>query len=225
MIAKLINVIEESDYVKTFYFKPEKPIRHVAGQFIELTIPHNNPDTRGVKRWFTISSAPGHEVFSITTKFSDKPSSFKAKLLKLNTEDEVIISEAMGDFVLPKKEDVNLVFIAGGIGITPFHSIIQWLLDTNQSRKIELIYSVNNENEVIFNSAINQNFIDLHLRVGLPNLTVSEINKIIDNITKKQIYISGPEAMTESLVDQFKGIGINQDKLITDYFPGYGSTI
>lgn len=225
MIAKLYNVIEESDNIRTLYFQPERPIRHIAGQFVEITIPHSNPDDRGIKRWFTISSAPGHEHFSITTKFSDRPSSFKAKLLDLSSGDEVIVSEAMGDFVLPKNEEINLVFIAGGIGITPFHSIIQWLIETNQTRKIELIYSVNNENEVVFKNTIKQNFIKLNIRVGLPNLTVADLEKYILNIDNKQIFISGPEAMTESLVEQFRGIGITQDKLITDYFPGYGNLI
>jgi len=56
----------------------------------------------------------------------------------------------MGDFVLPKQSERPVVFIAGGIGITPFHSIIKWLNKTKQVRDITFIYSVSNEKEIIF---------------------------------------------------------------------------
>ena len=132
MIATLHHVVDETPVIRTFFFKSERPLRYVAGQFIELTLPHADPDDRGTRRWFTLSSAPSHELISITTKHAEKPSTFKQKLWSLEPGDTVDISEPMGDFVLPKDSTQPLVWIAGGLGITPFHSIVQWLQDTKK---------------------------------------------------------------------------------------------
>ena len=48
----------EAETIRTFYFRPVTPVQYTAGQFIELTLPHERPDKRGMKRWFTLSSAP-----------------------------------------------------------------------------------------------------------------------------------------------------------------------
>src|SRR4051812_34213512 len=118
----------EAANITTFFFRPEKPVQYTAGQFTELYLPHNNPDKRGIKRWFTISSSPSEELLSITTKFTpEKGSSFKETLRKLVPGTEVHLEEPMGDFVLPKLIQTPLIFVAGGIGITPFHSILEWL--------------------------------------------------------------------------------------------------
>jgi ferredoxin-NADP reductase len=70
--------------IQTFWFKPDKPVRYVAGQFIELTLPHDNPDKRGIKRWFTLSSSPTEPLISITTKHAENiVSSFKQNLFNL----------------------------------------------------------------------------------------------------------------------------------------------
>ncbi len=48
--------------IKTFWWKPERPVRYTAGQFIELMLPHENSDKRGSKRWFTLSSSPSEDL-------------------------------------------------------------------------------------------------------------------------------------------------------------------
>lgn len=222
MKAQLHHVHDESSTIRTFFFRPERTLRFVAGQFIELTLPHADADDRGVKRWFTLSSAPGHELISITTKHADQSSTFKQRLWSLSPGDDVDISEAMGDFVLPKDDTQKLIWIAGGVGITPFHSIVQWLIDTKQSRRIQFLYSVQKQDDVVFSDTWNQPYIDAQYFVNEPSLTAQKIVELVDGIDGKQIFISGPEPMTEAIVEQFKNeYGITQDQLITDYFPGY----
>ncbi len=221
MIAKFSHSVDEADNITSFFFIPERPLRFVAGQFIEMTLPHANPDSRGVKRWFTLSSAPGHQQLSITTKHALNPSSFKQALWNLNADDQVSISESMGDFVLPKDETIGLVFIAGGIGITPFHSIVRWLEDTKQTRSIQLIYSSHSQQEIVFSDLFYKPYIQRIEIIDKPKLTAVKIVDLVDGIHGKQVFISGPEPMTESIVEQFKTLGVTQDQLITDYFPGY----
>lgn len=222
MQATLHHVQQENESIQTFYFQPEAMMRCVAGQFIELTLPHASPDERGIRRWFTLSSAPGHELVSITTRRAKQSSSFKQALFSLKPGDALEISEPMGDFVLPINPQTPLVFIAGGIGITPFHSIIQSLLDKKEERSIQFLYSVKTEGDQIFNQVFQQPFIEKHLFAGQPRLSAQQIVDVVKGIEGKQLFISGPEPMTEAIVDEFKSqFEMTQDQLITDYFPGY----
>src|ERR1035437_6534264 len=110
MKAVLTRRHHESDNIISFWFEPEKPMNYLAGQFIEINLPHPSSDDRGVKRWFTLSSSPSDApLVSITTKFNDKSSSFKAALKNLKPGDMVDMSEPMGDFVLPKDPSIPLV--------------------------------------------------------------------------------------------------------------------
>ena len=58
-----------AENIKTFWFVPKKPMDYIAGQFIEMTLPHDHPDERGQKHWFTLSSSPTEPLISITNKF------------------------------------------------------------------------------------------------------------------------------------------------------------
>ena len=137
--------------IYTFLFKPGTKVRYIAGQSTELKIPHGNTDSRGNKRWFTLSSSPTDYMLSITTKFSDKNgSSFKKALLGLKPDTILDMAVPMGDFVLPKDASIPLFFVAGGIGCTPFHSIIKYLGNTNEQRDIQLLYAANELEEVAF---------------------------------------------------------------------------
>src|SRR5579862_735458 len=117
MKVRLDHTNQEAANITTFWFKPLQQLTYTAGQYIELTLPHDRPDDRGIKRWFTLSSAPGGDLVSITTKFAgEKSSTFKRSLFGLSPGAELHMSEASGDFVLPKDSSIPLVLVAGGIG-------------------------------------------------------------------------------------------------------------
>src|SRR5688572_28479949 len=139
-----------AENIKTFWFKPAKPVHYVAGQFTELYLPHDGADDRGTRRWFTLSSSPTEPLVSITTKFSDPGSSFKRTLAGLKPGTALALASPMGDFVLPKDASRPLVFVAGGMGITPMRSMIKYLLDCHEQRDIHLIYAVTKREELAF---------------------------------------------------------------------------
>ncbi len=222
----------EASNITTFYFKPEKPVRYTAGQFIELTVKHPRPDKRGIKHWFTLSSSPTDPLLTITTKFAgDKSSSFKRALFGLKPGTELLMSEPMGDFVLPKLIQTPLVFVAGGIGLTPFHSMLSWLVATGEQRPIKFLYGVRTEDEIIFQ--------DTFAKAGVyPTVIVSEPSAawggergrlstdLILGLEKPTedslIYVSGPEPLVESLEKDLKKAGIKKNQLVLDFFPNYG---
>src|SRR5688572_27736052 len=137
--------------IKTFWFRPERKVRYIAGQFTEIYLPHDDADDRGIRRWFTLSSSPTDDLVSITTKFaSHRSSTFKQHLSDLKPGTPLKLADPMGDFVLPKDPGIPIVFVAGGMGITPMHSMVKWLEDTGEKRDVHLIYAVTEEDELAF---------------------------------------------------------------------------
>lgn len=231
MTVTFERVVEEADNISTFYFSSSKAVHYTAGQFIELTIKHNHPDSRGIKRWFTLSSSPTDDLLSITTKFArENGSSYKKALKKLKPGDEAEMSEPMGDFVLPKLIQTPLVFVAGGIGITPFKSILSWLNKVQEERPIKLLVGVNNEDEMVFQDIIHKSKIHYTTIVKNPSsawggeigvLSAEMILGLEEPTEDTLIYISGPEPMVEKLEKDLKKAGINKHQLVLDFFPNY----
>lgn len=222
---------DEAANIRTFFFRPEKPVQYTAGQFTEWTLPHANPDKRGVKRWFTISSSPTETLLSLTTKQADKDgSSFKKALFKMEPGHELTIAEPMGDFVLPKLIQTPLIFVAGGIGITPFHSILEWLAATGEQRPIKLIYGVHSEDEIIFQSTFDKAGQHATIVVGEPDpawggergqLSANLILGLEKPSDDTLVYVSGPEPMVEALERDLKKAGLNKNQFVGDFFPNY----
>jgi glycine betaine catabolism B len=232
MKATFVRCHPEAANITTFYFKPEQPIYFTAGQFTEWTLKHKNADDRGANRWFTISSSPKDELITITTKFADKPSSYKKALRNMKSGDKIQISDAMGDFVLPKIIQTPLIFVAGGIGITPFHSILSWLAETKETRPIKLIYAVNTEDEIIFDELITSSGIDSTIIVKEPSaawggergqLNAELIMGLGEPSDDALVYVSGPEPMVEKLQKDLKSAGLKQNQFVGDFFPNYTS--
>lgn len=213
---------EVAKNIKTFWFKPKSPIRFIAGQFIELYLPHDRPDSRGEKRWFTLSSSPKDVMVSVTVKLNPASSTFKKTLQALEPGAELDMASPMGDFILPKDRSIPLLFVAGGVGCTPFHSIIKYLHDTGEKRDITLIYAANSKEELAFVpefEKLNDRFITL---IDEP-LTAQKILKIAGDDAGQYIYLSGPEPLVEVLDKDLKAKGIDPQHLRTDFFPGYSS--
>lgn len=231
MRVTLDHVEEVAKNTMTFWFKPDRSVRYTAGQFIELSLPHDNADKRGIKRWFTLSSSPTENLLAITTKRTpENGSSFKEKLFSLKPGDTVMMSEPMGDFVLPIDTSVPLVFIAGGIGITPMRSMVKWLLDSQQQRTIHLMYAANHVEDVAFRDLFNEYGVPTDIFLTDPpkrwqertgRLDAAAVLEISPNIDRKLYFISGPEPMVESLEKDMKNNGVDKRRIVCDFFPNY----
>jgi len=234
MQATFDHVVDEAENIKTFWFKPDKPTRYTAGQFIELTIFHDNADKRGQKRWFTLSSSPTEEMLSVTTKFAlENGSTFKQAMQSLQAGQIVRMSEAMGDFVLPKDASKPVIFVAGGIGVTPMRSMIKDMVDKAGKRDVTLLYSAKSGNEFAFTELFKHADITYTPIVSGDDpkwqgergyVTAEAILAIQQTKAESYIYLSGPEPMIQALVADMKKQGVDKKRLVTDYFPGYTTT-
>lgn len=229
MRATLDHTEMVTAYATTFWFKPEHLVRYIAGQFTELYLPHNNPDSRGERRWFTLSSSPTEPLLAITTNFAKTESStFKQALLHLAPGDTVSLAEPMGDFVLPKDPLVPLVFVAIGVGITPLRSMVTWLRDSGGVRDITLIYAVRSPDEL----AYQQLFAEYNLRFvplvkNPPSTWKGETGAptaeyILAHAKKTAlVYVSGPEQLVEVLQHDLQATHFDMSRLVVDFFHGY----
>lgn len=225
----------ENRNVRTFWFKPVQPVRYTAGQFIELYLPHKDADERGEKRWFTLSSAPTEALISITTRYAGENSStFKQHLWRLQPGTRLRIMEPMGDFVLPKQQDIPLVFVAGGIGVTPFRSMIQWLTDTGEARSIKVLLAANEPADIVFEDLFrNYGAMVTLIASEAPRgwkgvsgqLSAEKILAVTGNGQNKRIYVSGPEPMVEALEKGLLAHGFAKSQLVFDFFPGYQANL
>ncbi|MGI8633798.1 MAG: FAD-dependent oxidoreductase [Segetibacter sp.] len=212
--------------VQTFVFTSHKPLSWQAGQLIHYTLPHDNPDDRGIERWFTIASAPSEKEIWITTRiFGDKASSFKKALQTLKDGDIVKADAPEGDFVV-KDLAKQYVFIAGGIGITPVRSILHQLDFEDKSIKAQLLYANRSQHDIPFQaeleslSAKHETF-NITYFIGDNHVDQAVIKKYNDSHTKPNFYLSGPEPMVASVKKLVEKSSVPDSRITVDDFPGY----
>ena len=216
-----------------FSFTPTKKISYEPGQYMELTLPHKQKDGRGQRRIFSMTSAPHEPTIRFGIKFYEPSSSFKSALLALPPQAVITATGINGSFVLPKDTAQPLLFIAGGIGITPFISHLLAMHEHNEKRDVILLYSVSSPKEIAYAVLLKK----LGVRVILvtetsaqsvnPNwqvydqarITKNLMEQAVPDIAKRAVYVSGPPLMITGITRSLKKLGVKRIK--TDYFTGY----
>ena len=222
--------------VYDFIFQTKYPIKFKPGQYMEWTLGHKKPDNRGNRRYFTIASSPTEPGALLGVKFYGQPSSFKQTLAQLAPGDEIVAGQLAGDFTLPANKNQKIVFLAGGIGITPFRSMIKYLVDKNERRDIALFYSNRTAEEVayydIFDEAQNnlgiKTVYTLTDKNQLPKNWGGEVGHVNRGMISKEVpdykerifYISGSQNMVDAFKAMLLSMGVNRTKIKTDFFPG-----
>ncbi len=224
----------------TFYFDRIKrgsleKFDFSAGQYIRITLPIENPDERGTSRYFTISSSPTDlEYLTITTKIIQ--SSFKLKFKSLVENERVSFFGPLGSMFVSENDQDGIVFLAGGIGITPAHSMLRYIDSKKININFTLIVSFSFKDEVIFYEELKQ--------IESRNLTVKVIysltkeenlysefekGRINEEMIKKytqeslssKYFIAGPPGMNEKMSKLASDMGIPTEKIVIENFTGY----
>src|SRR3989344_7842471 len=128
--AKLVGnkSVAENTYELTFEIV-EPGFSFTAGQYVWVILPkYDYDDPKGERRAFSICSSPANGN-KISIVFRNSDSSYKKTLLKLPVGSEVNISGPFGTLALPQSPTVPVVFIAGGVGIAPYLSLIRSSLE------------------------------------------------------------------------------------------------
>jgi ferredoxin-NADP reductase len=224
MQLKLVETRPETADVKSFLFEPTSPLTWKAGQYIHYKLPHSNPDDRGIERYFSIASAPFEKRVMLTTRFAQKGSSFKRALPSLPIGGHIEADPPEGDFVV-EHFDNPIVFIAGGIGITPFRAILLDLKQRKQPLRIKLLYA-NRTDELAFRDALEslrREIAEFKIEyfIGDNRLGGNSIREQAPDLNGTRFYVSGPEPMVESMDRTLKDLGVPDANVVNDFFPGY----
>ncbi len=211
-------------------FTPRRPLQFEAGQYLEMTLPHGKTDLRGERRMFTIASAPEAKTVKIATRYADRSSVFKEDLRRFNIGHVISATAVRGDFLLPKDPTRKLLFIAGGIGITPFRSFVESLRERGETRDVVLLYAVRSKKEALFGDVFLQDLTWLKTIIIAPDggsqgtvqgtrIDAALIQDEVKDISERDVYVSGPPQMVASVSAIAKDLGARRVK--RDSFAGY----
>ncbi len=237
LMLQLKNQVKYGDDVVDFQFERPKNFVFNPGQYMEWTLPHRRSDDRGNRRYFTIASSPSEDMIHLGVKFYPKGSSYKKAMSQMNENTLIVGAQLSGDFTLPENPQQKCVFIAGGIGVTPFRSMLKHLLDKNEPRPIILFYANKEAKEIAYSDVFSQAETQLGIKVvytltdleTVPKDWKGKVGRINDAMIKEEVpdfaerffYLSGPHAMVEAYESVLLGMGVQRQRIKKDYFPGF----
>lgn len=230
---QFLRKVKESQDAYSFYFE-KKDLNFSAGQYMKVALDIKDPDDRGNSRFFTLASSPDEEQIRITTRIIQ--SSFKMAFSELSPGQEISFNGPFGNFVLPD-EPKPLVFLAGGIGVTPFRSMVKYVSDNGLGRKISLFVSWTNLQEMVYHDELKEISAENKNILYVPTITRFEsgsswngetgridkekIEKYVGHFADNIFYLSGPQVMVEAMEKMVEEMGIIGEQIKTDKFPGY----
>lgn len=235
---RLIRRTKLADSIYDFSFEPDQTLAFHPGQYLEWTLPHHHTDSRGNRRYFTIASSPTEKTINLGVKIAEPhSSSFKSALMNMQPNAQMMASQLTGDFTLPTDQTQKLVFIAGGIGITPFRSMVKYLMDTNQRRDIILFYAAPQQSEFAYQELFDEASQKIGLQViyvltkaqekprgwtgEIGHLTEEIITSRVADYQHRQYYLSGPNSMVKAYQELLNRLSVPSSMIVTDYFPGF----
>jgi ferredoxin-NADP reductase len=233
---KLQKKLKVAPEIIDFVFRPSQSLAFTPGQYMEFTLEHPRPDSRGNRRYFTLASSPTEQELHLGVRFYEKSSSFKRAMYWMDGKTNIVGAQVAGDFTLPANSEQKLVFLAGGIGITPFRSMLKYLLDTQQRRDIVLFYANKTAKEIVYQDVLSAASKQLGMRLfytltdstAVPRNWTGLVGRIneqmimqaIPDYAERTYYLSGPPEMVRAYEDALKTLKIKSSQIKKDFFPG-----
>lgn len=203
-----------------YWFTPEHTLDFVPGQYVDVALPGTMQDPRGGTRTFSLVSLPSDPQLRFITKHFELQSPYKQRLQALQPHDEATIGDSMGDLVLPKAPDLPLVFVAGGIGIASYASMLRDLLARKEERPVFLFYALRARREQLFRELTSRYPLQLTQVTLAPNrLSAREIKDTTP--PEALIYLSGSQSFVEGLQAELEAFGTPRSSIVFDYYDGY----
>jgi ferredoxin-NADP reductase len=191
-------------------------------------------DEKGPRRHISVVTSPNeHGVLGLCTRLRD--TAFKRSLSELAVGAEVEVEEPKGKFVLPEETDRPYVFIAGGIGITVFRSMLRYIAEEQLPHRVTVVYSNRDRESTPFlDELVELDGANENIRVVLTMTDdpawEGETRRIDADLLRDHLgeglesftyLVAGPPDMVEGVVDTLKNAGIPEDQIRPDRFSGY----
>lgn len=211
-----------------FYFsRKDIKFNFLAGQYVHMYLPIENEKGRGNSRMFTIASSPldKDHILIVTRKGR---SLFKKTLFKLIPQTPVKFYGPSGSLVIDENPPTGgkpyYVFLAPGIGITPFVSIIKYISQKNINIPIALLASFSKKEDFLFYDELNNIAkSNSNIKIVYVPTRINEklVKKHVKDINKHLYYIIGPAYAIASLEEVVSGMGVASENIFLEDFEGY----
>lgn len=234
--TKVVELFEVAQGVIGFRLKKPDNFVHRPGQWCLVRLPDRGfSDERGLSRPLSIASSPTEDLLLFATRISG--SAFKRTLEKLLPGDEVRIGQSQGTMILYDEIDMPIVMIAGGVGITPFRSMVRYAVDMQWSHPIALFYSNKTPEETAFLGEFQIWEKRLPSFVFIPTMTKVNVESsnwkgITGRISAEMIrsyftywqdamyFIAGPPAMVTFTEEMLMEMGIDKRRISLERLSG-----
>lgn len=235
--TKLVSRNEVAEGTMAFHFEKPPGFTFTPGQYVNVTL-INPPETdaEGNTRSFSIASAPHDGTIEVVTRMRD--TAFKRVLKTMALGTEVKMQGPVGMLTLPADVGVPVVFLTGGIGITPFLSMVSHATQTRSTQSMTLFYSNRRPEDTAYvkelQSWAKQNS---HFRfVGTMTqmekstqpwsgekgyITEEMVAKYVPDVRQPLYFIAGPPSMVENMVAMLRHAGVEEEKIRVEEFLGY----
>jgi len=231
--VKFTERIKRTPTIESFRFAQKEKIDFKAGQFLKLIFDENDLQDKELNKYLSFSNSPDKDYIEVTKRLSE--SAFSKKLNALKAGDEVLIQAPFGKCTIESSHK-NIVFLVGGIGITPVISIIEDIVGKELNNRAGLIYSNRTEAEIAFKDKLDE-WKDANKNIKIC-YTITEyqpkdktyvfgrideglINREIKDLKDCVFFIFGPPKMVEAIKKICLAAGIEEGVIKIESFIGY----
>jgi ferredoxin-NADP reductase len=189
-------------------------------------------DEKGPRRHITVVTSPTEGVLGLATRIRD--TAFKRSLVEMPEGASVDVEQPKGSFVLPEDTSKQYVFVAGGIGITPFRSMLRYIADKGLDYDITLVYSNRDVESTAFLDELKElESVVPRCRViftmtddpsweGDKRMLDAEVlRELLGDLESFHFMIAGPPPMAKSVEASLIEAGLSEDQVQSDSFSGY----
>ena len=204
------------------------------GSYFWVELPdRGHHDEKGLRRHISLVTSPTEAgVVGLATRLRD--TAFKRTLAELEVGDEVEVEEPKGSFLLPEDTSVDYVFVAGGIGITVFRSMLRYIADKTLPYRVTLVYSNRDRESAAFLEELEELEQCIEgLRVVLTmteqegwegesrGIDAEVLRELLGGLDDRQFLVAGPPPMAEGVSASLLAAGLPEDSVLADKFSGY----
>jgi ferredoxin-NADP reductase len=205
------------------------------GQYFWVELPNRGyDDEKGLRRHISVVTSPTERgVLGLCTRLRD--TAFKKTLAELQVGDEVEVEPPKGDWQLPEDTSPHYVFIAGGIGITVFRSMLRYIADTGEPYRVTLVYSNRDRASTPFLDELQEferTLSDFQLVLTMTQdegwqaesryVSAELLSDYLGGELGDHTYlVAGPPALVEAVTGQLSAAGVPEEQVLPDSFSGY----
>ena len=217
--AKLSQIVPETDQISSFRLLLPGGINNRPGQWMDVTI------APGLKHTFTISLSPTEDFVQFTTMLRPQ-SEFKRILFALKVGSKLDIEGPHGSFVMNESDTRPRLFLAGGIGITPFRSMLKYAIDKDLQLPITLLHSVKTRSAAPFvnwltGQLTNWQTVRVVETEVKGRLNEKKVKELVPDFISRTWWICGPAGFVDAMRELALEMGITEDLIKSEDFPGY----